>query len=88
VFVDQVCELMPGCGVYVPASAVSAVRRGAKNASSAARQLMEAVFTEDALAVCSVKGGLAKGPIGKPAVRRDALDAAGVEAILGSTLIL
>jgi hypothetical protein len=77
---------MPHTHVYVPASALSAVKRGSKNATSAARQLMDAVFHETALATCSVRGKIAKGPLGRPSVRRNALDSAGIDAILGKQI--
>lgn len=73
---------MDGSGIVVNTFELQSVTSEAKTQTVLARDLLELVFTEEALKTCSLSGGLTKK--GEPA--RPGLNPTGVNAILGIIL--
>ncbi|XP_077512009.1 uncharacterized protein LOC144122927 [Amblyomma americanum] len=79
-----VTELEPGCGVFVATLSFRNIEQLSKTATATARGLLIAVFTEQALLTCSMKGNRAKGTH-MPNEQRPPLEPAAVRAILSYT---
>lgn len=52
---------MPGTDIYVSKAELSTIQRNAKGQSQMARQLLDAIYTREALRTCSLGGKKAKG---------------------------
>lgn len=73
-----------GSSIYVDKLDLRRVKRSCKTRTELAMNLMELVFTDNALNDCSVKGRLATGKGKENATRRPGLHSKGVDAILGT----
>ncbi|KAG0439042.1 hypothetical protein HPB47_016775 [Ixodes persulcatus] len=78
----EVVELQPGSSVYVQQGALWNIETTCKTATATARSLLTAIYTQQALLVCSVKGHKAKG-LHRPSEQRPPLHFGGIAAILG-----
>ncbi|CAN7989825.1 unnamed protein product [Ixodes pacificus] len=76
-----VVELGPGSAIFVESSQLRSIETYSKTATATARGLLAAVFTQQALVICSVKGQRAKGSH-RPSEQRPPLDVSAVTAIL------
>lgn len=79
----QVVELQTGSSIYVDNQALRSIEAGAKTPTAMARGLLTAVFTRQVLLTCFIRGQKAKG-LHNPAVQRQPLHAAAIDAILGN----
>lgn len=80
----NVVELQPGSSVYVQQGALWNIETTCKTATATARSLLTAIYTQQALLVCSVKGHKAKG-LHRPSEQRPPLHFGGIAAILAYT---
>ncbi|KAG0439700.1 hypothetical protein HPB47_016559 [Ixodes persulcatus] len=80
----DVVELGPGSAIFIESSQLKSIETYSKTATATARGLLAAVFTQQALVICSVKGQRAKGSH-RPSEQRPPLDVAAVTAILSHT---
>lgn len=81
----QVVELQPGSSIFVEQGALWNIETTCKTATATARSLLTAVYTQQALLVCSVKGNKARG-MHRPSEQRPPLHFGGIAAILGKLL--
>ncbi|XP_040360526.1 tropomyosin-1, isoforms 33/34-like [Ixodes scapularis] len=79
-----VVELGPGSAIFIESSQLRSIETYSKTATATARGLLTAVFTQQALVICSVKGQRAKGSH-RPSEQRPPLDVSAITAILSHT---
>ncbi|XP_040068019.1 uncharacterized protein LOC115318523 [Ixodes scapularis] len=80
----NVVELQPGSSIFVEQGSLWNIETTCKTATATARSLLTAVYTQQALLVCSVKGNKAKG-MHRPSEQRPPLHFGGIAAILAYT---